>query len=214
MNPVTAGTPRMKTIREYVEAGVLPLDDLKGALQLAMRLEFVTIPPYLCAQWSVKDDPDRTEGVLHRIVSQEMNHFALAGNLLAAIGGRPSIARPDFLPTYPADELPGGIPQQLPVDLKPLVKNQLAVFMQIEYPEFPPIALVRGRPPATIGAFYDTIIQTFQKLEPAIDLKAHAVEVPFAKPIRTVADAVDTIDRIKREGRGRRAPPISRRRRG
>lgn len=53
MNSVTAGTPRMKTIREYVEAGVLPLDDLKGALQLAMRLEFATIPPYLCAQWSV-----------------------------------------------------------------------------------------------------------------------------------------------------------------
>ena len=51
-----------------------------------MQLEFATIPPYLCAQWSVKSDPDRVEGVLHKIVSQEMYHFALAGNLLSAIG--------------------------------------------------------------------------------------------------------------------------------
>ncbi|MEU1286649.1 ferritin-like protein [Kitasatospora sp. NPDC005856] len=204
---MTAGTPRTKTIREYVEAGVLPLDDLKGALHLAMRLEFATIPPYLCAQWSVRNDPDRTEGVLHRIVSQEMNHFALAGNLLTAIGGRPSIAHPDFLPSYPTHELPGGIPQKLPVDLKPLVKDQLAVFMQIEYPEFPPIALRAGPPPATIGAFYDTIIRTFRKLEPVIDPEAHAVEVPFAKPIGTVADAIDTIDRIKREGEGTKGSP-------
>jgi hypothetical protein len=196
----------MKTIREYVEAEVLPLDDLKGALQLAMRLEFATIPPYLCAQWSVKEDPDRAEGMVHRIVSQEMNHFALAGNLLTAIGGRPSIAHADFLPTYPTAELPGGIPQRLPVDLKPLAEEQLAVFMQIEQPEFPPVARL-AVPPATIGAFYDTISTTFQKLNPGIDQDAHAVELPATKPIRTVTDAVETIDRIKSEGEGTQGSP-------
>ncbi|MGE7435949.1 ferritin-like domain-containing protein [Kitasatospora sp. NPDC001175] len=197
----------MKTIREYVEARILSLDDLKGALQLAMRLEFATIPPYLCAQWSVQNDPDRTEGVLHRIVSQEMGHFALAGNLLAAVGGRPSIAHADFLPSYPLSELPGGIPQELPVDLKPLRREQLAVFMQIEYPEFPPIALQAELPPATIGAFYDTIIATFQAVKPDIDQDAHAVELPATNPIRTVADAIDTIDRIKSEGEGTQGSP-------
>jgi hypothetical protein len=192
----------MKTITEYVEARILSPDDLKGALQLAMRLEFATIPPYLCAQWSVKYDPDRTEGVLHRIVSQEMFHFALAGNLLTAIGGVPTIANANFLPAYPANELPGGIPQALPIDLKPLTKDQLAVFMQIEHPDFPPVARLVERPPATIGAFYDTIIATFETLQPHIDPTAHAVEVPFSKPISTIADAIRTIDRIKSEGEG------------
>lgn len=191
----------MKTLREYVEARILSLDDLKGALQLAMRLEFATIPPYLCAQWSVKRDPDRTEGVLHRVVSQEMYHFALAGNLLTAVGGTPSVAHADFLPVYPADELPGGIPQTLPIDLKPLVKDQIAVFMQIEHPDFPPVARLE-KPPPTIGAFYDTIIETFRETGPEIEPDAHAVEVPFARRIRTVADAIETIDRIKSEGEG------------
>jgi len=192
----------MKSLREYVEARILSPDDLKGALHLAMRLEFATIPPYLCAQWSVKHDPDRTEGVLHRVVSQEMNHFALAGNLLTAVGGTPSVAHADFLPGYPAGELPGGIPQELPVDLRPLVKEQLAVFMQIEYPDFPPAARLAEPPPPTIGAFYDTIIETLRETCPAIDPDALAVEVPFAPPIRTVADAIETIDRIKSEGEG------------
>ena len=61
----------MKMIKEYVEAGISSVGELEGALQLAMQLEFATIPPYLCAQWSTKDDPDRVEGVLHKIVSQE-----------------------------------------------------------------------------------------------------------------------------------------------
>ncbi|MFB7663545.1 ferritin-like protein [Kitasatospora sp. NPDC056138] len=197
----------MKTVREYVEAETLSLDDLKGALQLAMRLEFATIPPYLCAQWSVKNDPDRTEGVLHGIVSQEMQHFALAGNLLTAIGGLPSIANAAFLPAYPISELPGGIPQKLPVDLKPLTKDQLAVFMQIEYPEFPPIALAVEQRPATIGAFYDTISAAFKSLDPVIVQNAHAVDVPFANPIRSVTDAIDTIERIKSEGEGSQGSP-------
>ncbi|MER6579707.1 ferritin-like protein [Nonomuraea sp. NPDC001023] len=192
----------MKTLREYVEARILSPDDLKGALELAMRLEFATIPPYLCAEWSVTNDPDHTRTVVHRVVVQEMHHFALAGNLLTAVGGTPSIAHADFLPVYPANELPGGIAQELPVDLKPLNKDQLAVFMQIEHPDFPPVALLDTAPPPTIGAFYDTIIATFRETEPAIDQDALAVEVPLAPPIQTVDDAIATIDRIKREGEG------------
>ncbi|MFC5829543.1 ferritin-like domain-containing protein [Nonomuraea insulae] len=135
------------------------------------------------------------------MVRQEMDHFALAGNLLTAVGGRPSVTHTDFLPVYPADELPGGIPQTLPIDLKPLVKDQIAVFMQIEQPDFPPVARL-AEPPPTIGAFYDTIIETFRETNPAIDPNARAVKVRLARPIRTVADAIETIDRIKSEGEG------------
>ncbi|MEU1737589.1 ferritin-like protein [Streptosporangium sp. NPDC020145] len=191
----------MKTIREYVEAGILASEDLKDALQLAMQLEFATIPPYLCAEWSVKNISHHARRTLHRVVIQEMRHFALAGNLLTAVGGTPSLAHPGFLPVYPADELPGGIPQQLPVELKPLVKEQIAVFMQIEHPDFPPVGRLLAQPP-TIGAFYDSIKETFRMNPPKIDPNAHAVKVPSARPIRTVADAIETIDRIKIEGEG------------
>jgi hypothetical protein len=192
----------MKTIKEFVQGGIQSTDGLKEALQLAMQLEFSTIPPYLCAQWSIREDPDRVEGILHRVASQEMIHFALAGNLLAAIGGTPAIAHPDFLPKYPLKVLPGGIPQRMAVDLKPLTRKQIAVFMQIEYPEFPPIALAQSRRAATIGAFYSTIAETFNSLQPTIDQNARWVEVPFATKIQTVADAVSAIERIKNEGEG------------
>ena len=75
--------------------------------------------------------------MIQGIVVQEMFHFALAGNMLTAIGGTPSIANADFIPSYPTSVLPGGIVQKLPVDLLPLSSGQLQVFMQIEYPEFP-----------------------------------------------------------------------------
>ena len=71
-----------------------------------------------------------------------MYHFALAGNMLTAIGGMPSVANAAFLLKYPTNELPGGISQKLTVDLKPFSPAQAEVFMQIEYPEFPPVALV------------------------------------------------------------------------
>ena len=52
--------------------------------------------------------------------------------------------------------------------------------MQIEYPEFPPLALLAAAPaPATIGAFYDTIAVAFTSLKPTINPNAHAVDVPL-----------------------------------
>jgi hypothetical protein len=46
----------MKTIAQFVQDGISTLSELQDALQTAVRLEFSTIPPYLCAQWSIKDE--------------------------------------------------------------------------------------------------------------------------------------------------------------
>lgn len=192
----------MKTVAEFVGSGIQTVSELQDALQLAMRLEFSTIPPYLCAQWSIKRDPDRVEGILHRIVSQEMVHFALVGNLLSAIGGTPTIANEHFPPKYPLNRLPGDIPQKLPIGLHPLTKAQLAVFMQIEYPEFPPVAVLRQKRHATIGAFYTTVEEALKRLQPPIDTRAPWVQVPFGKQVLTIADALESIERIKSEGEG------------
>ena len=99
----------MKTIAQFVSDRIQSLADLKDALQIAMQLEFSTIPPYLCAQWSIDGDPGGVGDMIEGIVVQEMFHFALAGNMLTAIGGMPDIANASFIPTYPTNVLPGGI---------------------------------------------------------------------------------------------------------
>ena len=204
----------MKTITQFVRQGIKDPSELQGALQTAMQLEFSTIPPYLCAEWSIKDgeDPDGVGMKIHAIVIQEMYHFALVGNMLSAIGGTPKIANPGFLPTYPTHKLPGDIYQELPVDLQPLSNEQLEVFMQIEKPEFPPVevaALRAAAAPATIGEFYTALSDAFQKLSPNINQNAYAIEwPPDVFRIKSVGDAREAIDKtIKGEGEGAPGDP-------
>ncbi len=197
----------MKTITQFVRQGIKDTSELKDALQTAMRLEFSTIPPYLCAEWSIKPTagPNKVRNKIKGIVIQEMYHFALAGNMLSAIGGTPTIANPGFLPKYPTDQLPGGIRQDLPVDLQPLSQGQLKVFMQIEKPEFPPVEIAAqlAITPATIGEFYTALSKAFQNLTPVIDPNAHAIELsPDVFRINSVDDARGAIDKIKGEGEG------------
>jgi Ferritin-like len=196
----------MKSIAQFVADGITTLADLQDALQTAMQLEFSTIPPYLCAEWSINTDSGGVGGMIQGIVVQEMYHFALAGNMLTAIGGVPNIANAAFIPSYPTNVLPGGIPQKLAVDLQPLTPQQAQVFMQIEYPEFPPVALVADAP-ATIGAFYDTIAAGFTTVNPAINTSAFQVNSGEATPIKSVADALAAIALIKGEGEGTKGSP-------
>lgn len=197
----------MKTIAQHIQDGITTLADLQDALQTAMQLEFATIPPYLCAQWSIDNDPSDVADMIEGIVVQEMFHFALAGNMLTAIGGTPDIANSAFVPAYPTKILPGGIPQTLAVDLQPLSLNQLQVFMQIELPEFPPVALDLASPPATIGAFYDAIADGFTSVNPAINPTAYFVNMGEAVQITSIADAQAAIQRIKAEGEGTEGSP-------
>jgi hypothetical protein len=199
----------MKTIAEFVQQGIDSLSDLQAALQTAMQLEFATIPPYLCAEWSINHDhdPDGVADTINVIVKQEMFHFALAGNMLAAIGGTPAIANPGFILGYPTNALPGGIPQRLAVDLKALSVDQLQVFLQIEYPEFPPVALAPETTPATIGSFYDTVLAGFTAVNPTIVANAHNVRLGEVFPIASVTDAQAAIALIKGEGEGAEGSP-------
>jgi hypothetical protein len=156
--------------------------------------------------------------MIQNVVVQEMYHFALAGNMLAAIGGAVKVDVPSFIPHYPTHTLPGGIHLARAVDLKPLSPAQLEVFMGIEKPEFPPIGTALAARPATIGAFYDTIAAGFSRVNPAIVPGAPFVVItevssgnPIANPpqgqITSIADALAAIDRIKNEGEGTEGDP-------
>src|SRR5438874_1137096 len=94
------------------------LNGLQDVVQTAIALEHATIPPYLTALYSLTpsantDIRDR----LRDVVVEEMLHMTLACNLLNAIGGKPDLTKPGFLPDYPSP-LPGTIEEGLIVPIK------------------------------------------------------------------------------------------------
>lgn len=190
-----------------VAGGIADLGGLHAALRLAMQLEFATLPPYLCAQWSVTDDPDRVEGMLHSVAAQEMQHFALAGNVLAALGGRPRVATPGFLPAFPLTRLPGDVALSRPLELQALSLPQVQLFMEVEHPAFPPVALMEMAVATTIGEFYDAIILAVRSIQPPIDAGALCIELPHTRRITDLNDVVATLERIKGEGEGTPVSP-------
>ena len=141
------------------------LDWLKLSLQRAIELELSTIPPYLCALWSIKSESGDVFDLIHEVVMDEMFHMGFACNLLTTIGGDPVLNTTAVVPTYPTEHgLPGGVLPDLVVSLEPLSKDViLKVFMEIEKPNWQPLALVRGMTFPTIGAFYEKIQEAFQR---------------------------------------------------
>ena len=78
---------------------ITSLESLREHLQWAIELEHSTIPPYLCALYSI--EPGRNleaVEVISSVVVEEMLHLTLAANLLNAVGGRPRLDIPQMLP--------------------------------------------------------------------------------------------------------------------
>ena len=148
---------------------------LKEALQAAVTLEFATIPPYLSALWSIKDELHPVTKSIREVVQEEMLHMALACNMLASLGETPQIA--STVPQYPAS-LPGGVHKGLTVTLMGLSKESLQGFLWIERPLTQvPIENPYGKENAgfdldeldrqhprdeTIGEFYEQISKGFE----------------------------------------------------
>lgn len=168
------------------------LDWLKTSLQSAIELELSTIPPYLCAWWSIQDSTTTAATLIRSIIIEEMLHMGLACNMLTTIDGTPNIT----IPVYPG-HLPGGVRPQLTVYLAGLSQDFLTdVCMQIEYPEFGPIALFRGRSYPTIGAFYDAIHDAFHFLNPT--LTGHNQLTTIFSSIGQSLYAITTMDDVDR----------------
>src|SRR5262245_65005956 len=85
--------------------------------------------------WSVNDQ-QHAAATIREVVYEEMQHMALACNMLAAIGGTPRINRPPAVPEYPRP-MPGGVKPHLVIGLAGLSKPLLDVFMLIEEPDDP-----------------------------------------------------------------------------
>ena len=149
-------------------AAIADLDQLRAALQTAIELEHSTIPPYLCALYSLRGASNvEAAELIESVVMEEMLHMVLAANVLNAIGGTPSIGRPGFVPRYPCT-LPHS-DGRLVVHLRRFSPEAVDTFMRIERPE-PPRARPRVDRYHTIGQFYAGIDAGLQLLAAEQDL--------------------------------------------
>jgi CDGSH-type Zn-finger protein len=131
------------------------LDDLHKHLQWALELEHSTIPPYLCALYSVKSSENKEAiEVIHSIFIEEMLHMALVANIAIATGCSLSLDSPDFLPNYPCP-LPHSDKSFL-VSIESFSKEAIQTFMKIERPaDATATAMEEGF--SSIGQFYKSI---------------------------------------------------------
>jgi len=153
-------------VRTPLVGTITSLENLRGHLQWAIELEHTTIPPYLCALYSIEPGKNlEVVEVISSVVVEEMLHLTLAANLLNAVGGRPRLAIPKMMPGYPRP-LPHG-DRSFEVSLLRFGPEAIETFLKIEQPS------LTGAPPEsdnyeTIGQFYDAIRQGFRNLSAAL----------------------------------------------
>lgn len=168
----------MGSVTEYGARYIIPSSatrsfsgrTLQELLQIALRVEFATIPPYLTAMYSIKDKGSEAYQFVRGVVLEEMIHLNLAANLLNAVGGEPELVVPPgrgnpFPPRYPAhlseDAEDGGPYLQLMAASAELFRS---TFMRIEQPAQP------DAPPqeagfSTIGQLYAAILAKFEEYD-------------------------------------------------
>lgn len=200
----------MSIIQLMNKPGVRDLGWLKAALQAAVELEFFTIPPYLTAMWSVKDEQHYAVATIRSVVEEEMTHMALAANLLVGIGGSPRINEAPAIPEYPRP-MPGGVKPELIVGLQGLTKEAVRTFMLIEEPEdvlrFETNFGAHGDTFLRIGAFYDAIQEAFHQLDPPLD-PTFQIAAPLAPLVVSDLAEVDrAISLIRNQGEGSGVSP-------
>lgn len=199
-----------RTVQELlaVQPQEVTLDWLKQALQLAIELELSTLPPYLCARWSIEQEASNsgTSTATERlkiIAKDEMVHMGDAANMLVAIGGTPDIQNVRL--SYPC-KMPGGVHPDIDVTLGALTEDQLKLFMTIEEPEEPlPSRAEWDATYATIGQFYTAILDAFRQLNPALSQEGQVASAGAV--VTSIADVERTITKIMHEGEGTQGSP-------
>lgn len=189
-------------------------DGLKCALQKAIELEHATLPTYLYSLYSLGTSNPQIQKIVLSVILEEMLHFALACNILNAIGGSPVIDKPDFIPAFPGP-LPGGVEAGLTVHLKRFsLSHVYDTFMVIEEPEKPLNFELEAVQKITIGQFYTKIAERIEAAGPSIFTGDPKKQVVGGFPpseifaITDPASAVRAITLIKEQGEGTTSSPL------
>jgi hypothetical protein len=164
-----------KLMRKLAQNKEETIENLHEHLRIAMMLELSTIPPYLCAIYTMKTgdttdanykatygDNAEAASLIKSVMMEEMLHLTLAGNILNAVGGQVKINEAKYLPEYPT-ALPDSSGKFL-VHLAKFEKSTIRTFLRIEQPT-PPLAKPKIDDYDTIGQFYHAIAQLMKKLE-------------------------------------------------
>jgi hypothetical protein len=191
------------------------LHSLRDHLQEALELEHATIPPYLCALYSIPEGSNReAASVIRSVVMEEMLHMILVANVMNAVGGKPVLAKKGFIKRYP-----GPLPHSddsFSVELLPFSERALDIFLKIERP-----AKV-GAPPQpdrfhTIGQFYEAIEEALTRLTDKLGpdkvfTGIEADQVPPGRwyyggggevvPVRCLESALRALREVTDEGEG------------
>lgn len=158
MSPMQLSHPVRK---RYTPIRSLP--ELQVHLQWAVSLELSTIPPYLCALYSITDPSNVAATLVRSVAVEEMLHMMLASNLLNSVGASPKLSG-DFVAKYPT-YLPHHAAGGPYIQLQPLSPAlALTTFMAIEQPEASPHVPAEGDYFQTIGQFYKAIELGFRHL--------------------------------------------------
>jgi hypothetical protein len=193
-------------------------NDPIALLQMAIALEFSTLPPYLYALYSIRPGTNaEAASRIRSVAMQEMIHMCLACNIVNALGTNPVVTAP----TYPGP-LPGGIGSDLTVHLLPLSKDAMAQAMAIEEPEdgaihFPheqALLAAAAQEFMTIGQFYRYLDGLLAKLPQSkwssgrnqIDDRQFFAGQIFA--VNGYPDAHRAIEEVVSEGEGTKKSPL------
>ncbi|MDJ0828154.1 MAG: ferritin-like protein [Rhodobacter sp.] len=193
---------------------------LEAGLQAAVTLEFSTLPPYLTALWSVKDNQSFVADTIREVLQEEMLHMALACNMLSGIGGAPKIK--DAVPQYPG-KLPMKVHPELAIGLSGLTKPAIAAFMEIERPAHQGhfLALESAtelkraeahehdpeQEDFTIGEFYDSLLQSFHDANPVFTTDRQLTGPLAWFAVANLDDVTRAIDVIETQGEGSEGNP-------
>jgi len=152
----SAVAPQARTLRREA----YDYEALQKLAQMALQVEFATIPVYLTGMYSLTDAGSEPYQVLRSVVMEEMFHLNLAANLVVALGGLPRFTG-DAAPRYPGT-LPGANPATTP--LVGLYPASTSVFEQVY------CAIERPAPAGAPGQreHFDTIGQLYEALRQAI----------------------------------------------
>ena len=191
------------------------IESLRTHLQWALELEHATIPPYLCALFSIKEGTNQeAHEVIESVFVEEMLHMSLVANLMNAVGGKPVIDKPDFIASYPAY-----LPHSNKAFQVPLLKfspEAIEVFLKIEKPDDHD-GLPEDDNFETIGQFYAAIQEGFVNLcdrlgeenvfigDPALQIRPTSTQYDGGGefiPVTDLASATAAMDEIVEQGEG------------
>ncbi len=170
--PVVRPVAVRRSVRSAAQSSVRGTSEnnvknLRDHLQIALELELSTLPPYMCALYSIPDGSNvEASGLIRSVLMEEMLHILLVANVLNAVGGSPKLTGKDVVPSYPT-MLPDS-DGSFPVSLQKFCPEAIATFQRIELPAAAGSA-PQGDHYHTIGQFYEAIEEMLKSSDITFD---------------------------------------------